>query len=76
VVSAYHPSYSGSINRRIEVQAGPSKKQNPVSEITKAKRAGSVAQVVEFLPSKLKSLSSNPELQKNKYIKVIIKVKC
>jgi hypothetical protein len=37
VVYACHPSYSGSINKRIVVHAGPSIKQDPISKITKPK---------------------------------------
>jgi hypothetical protein len=36
----------GNINRRIAVQAELDKKQDPISKITRAKRAGGVAQVV------------------------------
>jgi hypothetical protein len=43
---------TGSINRRI-IQVDPEKKQDPISKITKAKRARGVAQVVEHLPSKV-----------------------
>jgi hypothetical protein len=35
---------------------------------TKAKRAGSMAQVVELLPSKLKALGSNTSIMKEKKI--------
>jgi hypothetical protein len=34
--------------------------------MTKTKRAGDVAQAIEYLPSKYKSLSSNPRLIKEK----------
>jgi Trk K+ transport system NAD-binding subunit len=34
--------------------------QDPNQKVTKDKRAGSVAQVVECLPSKHKALNSNP----------------
>jgi hypothetical protein len=34
-------------------------------KIPKAKRAGSVAQVVEYLPTKCKVLSSNTSVEKN-----------
>jgi hypothetical protein len=33
------PATAGSIKRRIEVQSGPDKKQDPISRITRAKRA-------------------------------------
>jgi hypothetical protein len=35
-----------------------------ISKVTKAKRAGGMAQAVESLPSKLKPLSSNPSSAK------------
>jgi hypothetical protein len=48
-----HSSYEESINRRVMVQASLG--------ITRAKRAGGMAQVVEYLPAdKYKALSSNP----------------
>jgi hypothetical protein len=36
---------AGSINRKISVQAGLGKKQDPMSKITKAKMAGSCRRV-------------------------------
>jgi hypothetical protein len=50
----------GSTNRRIIVQGCLGIKQNPISKITKAKRAGGVVQVVECLPSKYEALSFIP----------------
>jgi hypothetical protein len=44
----------------VTVLASPGKKQDPISEITKAKKAGGVAQVLELLPSKCKSPSQTP----------------
>jgi hypothetical protein len=41
------------------VQACLGRRQEPVSKITTAKRAGSVAQAVECLPSECEALSSN-----------------
>jgi hypothetical protein len=38
--------------RRIVVQAGQDRKQDPISKITRAKRAGGVDQAVEHLPRK------------------------
>jgi hypothetical protein len=32
VVSAYHPSYAGSVNKRIMVQTSPSKNARPYSK--------------------------------------------
>jgi hypothetical protein len=43
------------------VQAGQGKKQDPVSKITRAKRARGVAQTVEDLPSKCKALKFKPQ---------------
>jgi hypothetical protein len=59
VTSTCHPSYMESVNRRIVVQASLGIKVRPYSKNNKAKKAGSVAKVVECLPSKLKALSSN-----------------
>jgi hypothetical protein len=36
------------------------KKLDPIRKITKAKRAGGMAQMVEHLPSKSEALNSNP----------------
>jgi hypothetical protein len=38
----------------------------PLSKITRAKRAGGMAQAVEHLPSKCDTLSSNPRTTKKK----------
>jgi hypothetical protein len=55
-----HPSYKGSINRRIEVQDVLGKNRRPYSKITLKKGVGgSMTQVVENLPSKCEALSSN-----------------
>jgi hypothetical protein len=40
--------------------------EDPIQEVTKAKRAGGMAQVVEQLPRKCKTLSSNPSTNKKK----------
>jgi hypothetical protein len=47
----------GTISRKIRVQADLGIKQDPVSKITKTKKAGYVAQEVENLPTKYKALS-------------------
>jgi hypothetical protein len=61
VAHACHTSYMGSINRRIAVQVAQHKiKWEPISKITEAKRPGGVAQVVQYLTGKLKTLSSTP----------------
>jgi hypothetical protein len=41
------------------------KKQDTISKMTRAKRAGVVAQVVEHLPCKHKAMNSNSVLSKN-----------
>jgi hypothetical protein len=53
-----------SVNRRIMVQAGPGIKMRSIQKITKAKKAGGMAQVVECLPSKYTALSSNSSTRK------------
>jgi hypothetical protein len=40
VACTCHTSYTGSLYRRILVQARPGKKQDPISKITKEKRLG------------------------------------
>jgi hypothetical protein len=42
------------------MQAGLDQKQDPISKITRAKRAGGGAQAAKHLPSKHKVLSFNP----------------
>jgi hypothetical protein len=54
-----NPATAGSINDRIRVQADWSKKRGPTSKITRAKRAGSMAQEGQCLPSKQEALSLN-----------------
>jgi hypothetical protein len=39
MVHAFHPSYSGSVNRKIVVKAGPGINTRPYWKITKTKRA-------------------------------------
>jgi hypothetical protein len=52
------------------VQTGLGKKQNLIFKITRGKRAGGMAQVVECLPSKHKALSSNPSTTNTKKMSV------
>jgi hypothetical protein len=47
------------MNRRIMVQASPDKNEGPIPKINKAKRAGSMAEVVDHLPSKHDTLNPN-----------------
>jgi hypothetical protein len=49
------------------VQEGPGIKGDPISKITKAKKAGRVAQVVECLPCKCKALSSNTRTKRKEF---------
>jgi hypothetical protein len=65
VVFPCHPSYTGSKNKE---NYGPSIRQDLVSKITKAKRVGGMAKVVEHLPSKWEALRSNPGTAKRKEI--------
>jgi hypothetical protein len=47
MVCAYHPSYSGNVNKKMAVQGGPEHKRDPMWKIPKVKRAGVMAQVAE-----------------------------
>jgi hypothetical protein len=56
------------IGRRISVLGwSQAKSEDPISKITKVKRAGGMAQMVESLPSKCMALSSNTSTVK-KYL--------
>jgi hypothetical protein len=61
-VHTSHLRYLGSINRGITVQASPGIKQDTISKITDTKKAGGVAQVVDYLLSKIKVLNSTPSM--------------
>jgi hypothetical protein len=52
------PAMTGNTNRRISVQACLGIKRDPISKVINMKRAGRVAQVIEYLPSKCEALSS------------------
>jgi hypothetical protein len=54
VVCTCHPSYMGSINRRIAVKASLGIKGRPDQKITKLKKARSMTQVIEDLSIKKK----------------------
>jgi hypothetical protein len=62
------PATEGSTNRKTIVQAGPVIKQDPISKITNAKRAGEVAQEAEHLPAlaTMKSRLPSPTKQNPK----------
>jgi hypothetical protein len=57
---ACHPSYTGSVSRRISSQADPSIKEDPHLKNKHPKRDSRVAQVVERLPRKYEAPSSAP----------------
>jgi hypothetical protein len=55
------------VGRRIGVQGQSGQKlRDPISKLTKVKRVGGVAQVVEHLPSKCAAQSSNPNTARGK----------
>jgi hypothetical protein len=62
-VYCYNPSHPGGTGKRIEVQEQPGKNASPYLK-NKAKTAGGMAQVVEYLPSKCKALNSTPKTLK------------
>jgi hypothetical protein len=66
------PVTVGSINRKTVVQASLEKKRGYLCKITKTKRFGYMAQVVEHLPSRPEALSSNPSTTHKKKICVVI----
>jgi hypothetical protein len=51
---------TGSLNRRTAVHTGLGKKQEPISKISRAKKAGGMAQEVKRLPLEHGALSLNP----------------
>jgi hypothetical protein len=53
------PATQGSINRKTVIQASLGIKPYHFSKITKAKRTGTITQVVQCLPIKHEDLSSN-----------------
>jgi hypothetical protein len=69
VAHACHPSYLGSKNRRLEIQASLGIKVGSYSNNNnnKKKRAWDMAQVIECLLSKCKTLSSNLHIKKKKF---------
>jgi hypothetical protein len=59
MVCVCHLRDSGKHKTRIAVQAGLNKKQDPMSKITRVKKAGGMVQTVMGLSNKRKALSSN-----------------
>jgi hypothetical protein len=57
---ACHPCYLGSINRRITIQAIPGKNVRPYLKNNHSKKRLEIWLKLESLPSKTKTLSSNP----------------
>jgi hypothetical protein len=51
------------------VQADLGKKARPYLKLTRAKRAGGVAQAAEHLPSKFEALNSNPNTTNKNILK-------
>jgi hypothetical protein len=49
-------------------QLGQAKTGDPTRKTTEAERAGRMAQVVECLPSKCETLSSNPNMATKKFL--------
>jgi hypothetical protein len=68
VAHTCYPSYGGKPKiGRLWSRAAWAKKQNLIFKVARVKRAGSVDQAVEHLPSKYEALSSNPNTaNKNK----------
>jgi hypothetical protein len=50
------------------IQTGVGTKEDTISKITRAKRAGGMAQVVECLLSKCEALSSNSSIKKKNVV--------
>jgi hypothetical protein len=55
---------AGCISKRIIAQTIPGTNRRPYIKITKAKKAGFMPQVAEYLPTKYMALSSNPVMPK------------
>jgi hypothetical protein len=69
MVVHFHPTYAGSVNRRIEIQASPGKNVRLHLRNNESKKGQGVAQMVKDLPSKCKVLSSNSDTtQKIKHL--------
>jgi hypothetical protein len=64
VLYACNLSYVWGMNRRTSAQADMDKNQDSVWKLTKVKRAGDVAQVIECLSSKSKAFSSHSSTTK------------
>jgi hypothetical protein len=61
-----HPNYLGRVTRCISIQAHPGLKARPYLKIIQSKKKRETAQVVQQLPRKSKTLSSNPSTTKKK----------
>jgi hypothetical protein len=67
MIHAYNSNYMRGIGKMITVPDPHRKKaRSYLKNKPKPKRAGSVAQIVELLPSKSKALSSNPSTIKKR----------
>jgi hypothetical protein len=58
----YQPSYEGSLNRSVALRPT----QDPTLKITKAKRVGGMAQVVEHLPKQAQDPEFKPRITTKK----------
>jgi hypothetical protein len=66
MLCAHHPRCGGRIHRRIMVQASLGKNQDLILKMTQAKKVSGMAQVVQCLPCKGETLSSNPSMAEKK----------
>jgi hypothetical protein len=60
-------------NSRTIVQSSLGKTLDLISKVTKVKRARNMAQAVELIPHKFKTLNSNPSTTKNRICDMINK---
>jgi hypothetical protein len=74
MVTPVIPVMARRTNRRIKVHVDLGKKRDLLSKMTRIKRAMDMAQVVKHLPSKCKTLSSNPSTAKKKKANKIITI--
>jgi hypothetical protein len=65
VVYIYNPNYMSSIGGESWFKDSPGQKQKTLSEITKRKMVGFMAQVVKCLYKEVPTLISNPSTTKN-----------
>jgi hypothetical protein len=66
------PARQGSTDKRIVIQTSPDIKQDPISKIINAKRAGGVAQVAAHLHKVLRAIPSTIKKKKKKQKKTLL----